>query len=138
MKTRSSWLASAQLERAEGGPEALEALGKLGAEERKDVVERGEPLAEVSLALAQAYALQAARARHELGSAAFARWARAGGAIATERPASREAALAYFRIDPVVLRDAGAAVVEHWLELVAKVSDTSRRLGVLFLESTGA
>ncbi len=134
----SRWFASPHLARAEGGPQALAAFRRLSEAEQHEVLARGDRLAESSLALAQAYALQAPSARARLGREGFALWARLALEIAAERLGSRDAAAAYLRLDPARLAGAGRRLLEHWITLAADVQQVSRKLAVLYVEGSGA
>ena len=134
--TSSRWLGSAHLARAEGGVEALATLRRLPPDHQRDVLAFGDRLAELNLTVAQAYGLQAARARAAMGRREFAAWATLGLEIAGKRLDSREAAVTYFRLEPIHLF-AARHLLERWIDLCAEVQKLSRRLAVSCLESSG-
>ena len=135
--SHSRWLEAAQVARAEGGPEALAILKALSPGEQRDVVGYGERLAERSLAAAQAYALRAPAARRDLPAAAFAAWANLGLEIAGPLLDSREATVAFFRLDPAVIATLDPDDRRLWIDLCAEVQRVSRRLAATCLESSG-
>jgi hypothetical protein len=137
MSSAAQWLRSPHLARAEGGAEALAAFRRLHEAAQREVVRFGDALADSSLALAQAYALQAPHARSRLDRERFASWARLAVDLGAGRLANREAAMAFLKLDPLALASCERQLLERWLELVAEVQAVSRKLAVLFLEGSG-
>jgi nitric oxide reductase NorD protein len=135
---RAEWLRSPHLARAEGGPEALATFRRLPEAEQREVVRFGDVLAETSLALAQAYALRAPRARARMDRDRFALWGKLVVDIASGALANREAAVAFLRLDPVAIASCPRPLLERWLDLAGSVQALSRKLAALFLEGSGA
>ncbi|MGH7898620.1 MAG: hypothetical protein ACREQQ_11750, partial [Candidatus Binatia bacterium] len=123
--------------RAEGGPEALAAFRRLPEAAQRDVLLFGDRLAEASLALAHAYALQAPRARRRLDRDRFVAWAERAIEIGDARLGNRDAAVAYLRLDPATLLGSGEKLLDRWMSLCGEIQAVSRKLTVLFLEGSG-
>src|SRR6266542_933009 len=135
--SRAEWLRSPHLARAEGGPEALATFRRLAEVEQREIVRFGDALAETSLALAQAYALRAPRARARMDRERCPLWGKLAVDIASGTLANREAAAAFLRLDPVAIASCPPALLERWLHLAGAVQDLSRKLATLFLEGSG-
>src|SRR6266542_3444232 len=135
--SRAEWLRSPHLARAEGGPEALATFRRLPEVEQREIVRFGDALAETSLALAQAYALRAPRARARMDRERCPLWGKLAVDIASGTLANREAAAAFLRLDPVATASCPPALLERWLHLAGSVQALSRKLATLFLEGSG-
>ena len=134
---RARWLEAAQVARAEGGEEALALLRALPPPARREVLEAGERVAATSLAAAQAYAVAAPRVRRDLGARAFHAWATLGAEVAGPKLDGREAAVAYFRLDPAGVIGLERRLRRRWIDLCAEVHAVSRRLAASCLEASG-
>jgi nitric oxide reductase NorD protein len=137
MSSAGQWLRSPHLARAEGGADALAAFRRLPEAEQREVVQFGDALAESSLALAHAYALQAPHARSRLDRERFAGWARLALDLGAGKLANRDAAMAFLKLDPLDLASCERSLLGRWLALVSEVQGVSRKLAVLFLEGSG-
>ncbi|HEY2387549.1 MAG TPA: VWA domain-containing protein [Candidatus Binatia bacterium] len=129
-RLRSLWFESRHLD--VGAPQVRTELDALDPGARDEILTIGDRLAAVSLTLAQQYCRRAPAARR-LGVDAFRRWVRLGTALATEEPASRDAAAAYFAAAPEPLAALPEASARHWSGLARRTLAVSRRLGELFV-----
>ncbi|MEO6030088.1 MAG: VWA domain-containing protein [Candidatus Binatia bacterium] len=134
-RIRSLWFESRHLET--GAPELRATLAALPDEARAILLTVGDRLAGLSLTLAQQYCQQAPAA-WALGPSAFARWVVGGERLAGGEHGSRNAAAAYFGLDPAMLTALPADDLETWLTLAGDVLVASRRLGEAFVAATGA
>ncbi|MBI3770648.1 MAG: VWA domain-containing protein [Deltaproteobacteria bacterium] len=133
-RLRSAWFESRHLDA--GAPALRAELQALDPDARAAVLAVGDRLAAVSLTLAQQYCRRAPAA-WRLGGGTFRRWVRHGEALATEEPASREAAAAYFALAPGAIAALPEGELEAWLVLARRALDVSRRLGELFVAGSG-
>jgi hypothetical protein len=101
------------------------------------VVHFGDALAEVSPALALAYALCAPEARARLSHESFVRWAKLAVELANGELANRDAAAAFLRLDPMGVASCRPDFLEHWRDLFTKLQPVSRKLAALFIEGSG-
>lgn len=131
------WLEAAQVARADGGAEAQATLAALPADARRQVLELGRRIAEVSLVAAQAYGVVAPRARRSLGSEAFADWVELGLRLVMGSADHREALLGYFRLDPTDIVGLSPALRERWVEACRTVAVVSRRLAAPCIAGSG-
>jgi hypothetical protein len=104
---------------------------RAGAALPAPLLEAGDRLAAVSLLVAQRYARHALAAWAAFGADGFGPWVALGEALAAAR---REAALAYFAVEPAALGGLGRA--RAWCDLGRRVAEASRRLAATFFERT--
>ena len=114
----------------------LAELEALPFEARETILSTGDRLAEVSMALAQAFCRQAPIAWLVFGAENFGRWAAIGEDLAGHEPASRDGALAYFAIPPDSVRRRGLERAEEWVAVGRDVLRVSRRLGTQFFQAS--
>src|SRR5204862_128571 len=91
-------------------------------------------LGESSTLLALRAYRHAAEAWRRFGPEGTGRWLALGEAVATEEPACREGALAYFAVPPAALGGPDGAAA--WCDLGRAVARVSRRLAATFFERT--
>jgi len=127
---RSLWFESRHLD--VGAPRLRAELDALDPDAREEILAIGDRLAAVSLTLAQQYCRRAPAARR-LGTDAFRRWVELCTALATEEPASRDAAAAYFAAAPEPFATLPEASTRLWSDLARRTLAVSRRLGELFV-----
>src|SRR5581483_7408384 len=114
---RHLWFDSRHLLGDTAGQGLLAALERLGAGPREAILTSGDRLATLSLTLAQIFCRNAPTAWRTFGAKGFARWVRIGERLASEEPASRDGATAYFAVDPKALAQVGLDIVEAWAEI---------------------
>ena len=129
-RLRSLWFESRHLDA--GAPRLRAELDALDPDAREEILAIGDRLAAVSLTLAQQYCRRAPAARR-LGADAFRRWVDLGTALATEEPASRDAAAAYFAAPPEPIATLPETSARLWSGLARRTLAVSRRLGELFV-----
>jgi hypothetical protein len=133
-RLRSVWFESRHLDT--GAPTLRAELAALDAAAHAEVLAVGDRLAAVSLTLAQQYCRRAPAA-WALGRDRFVRWVRCGEALATEEPASRDAAAAFFSLPADAIGTLADGDLEAWLALARRVLGAARRLGELFVAGSG-
>ena len=133
---RHLWFDNRHLLGNAAGQALLFALERLGAKPREAILTTGDRLAAVSLTLAQTFCRHAPTAWRAFGAEEFSRWVRIGERLASEEPASRDGAAAYFAIDPQALAQVGLAIAEEWAEIGRKTLLISRRLGSQYLQTS--
>jgi hypothetical protein len=133
---RRLWFDNRHLLGDEAGQVLLAELSALDARTREEVLSVGDRLAAVSLTLAQTFCRHAPAAWRMFGKTGFARWVRLGEVLASEEPASRDGAVAYFTVHPQVFARLGLDVAEAWITIGRETLQKSRRLGVQFLQTS--
>lgn len=95
-----------------------------------------DALADVSVAVAQRYFLQAPAIITTAGEGEFRRWLEAGAVFLTSEPANREAALEYFSVAAKTVEQGGVDTLVAWAGAAVQVGSVSRRLAAEFLAGT--
>lgn len=133
---RHLWFDNRHLLGDAAGQALCAALEAVGARPRETILATGDRLAALSLTLAQAFCRTAPAAWRAFGAHGFARWVQIGECLASEEPASREGAVAYFAVDPHSLSHLGLDVAEEWMAIGRDMLKVSRRLGTQFLQTS--
>jgi len=132
---RHLWFDNRHLLGDASGQALLAEMEALGPRPRETILAIGDRLAAISLTLAQAFCRNAPAAWQVFGST-FPRWVAVGERLASEEPASRDGAVAYFSLDPHVLFKLGLDVAEAWATIGRETLKVSRRLGSQFLQTS--
>jgi len=135
MAERSLWYDS-QLLRGRAGKLAQDACLGLDATAQASLLAHGDDLADISVAVAQRYFLQAGAVHAACGSAGFAQWFDQGRALLAAEPPNREAALAYFSVNERIIAQIGIAAITAWGDLGVTLTARNRRLAATFLDAT--
>src|SRR5207249_8137615 len=134
-RVRRSWL-SHHLPADPALAEADRRAAALGLAAHATLLAACDRLAEISPLLALRAYRHAAEAWGRFGADGGGSWLALGAAVATQEPACREGALAYFAVPPAALGDLDAAAA--WCALGREVARVSRRLAIAFFERTAA
>ena len=136
MSKARSWLASRHLERTPEGARALASLSALDPTVRARILDYGDLLAEASVSLAHAYftAAVTARAAHS-GDGDL--WQRCAEIIVGDDVTGRNAAAAYFALDPHGLASVSEQARREWCASTARLAVKSQRLAAVFVEALG-
>jgi hypothetical protein len=119
-----------------GGKAARRRCEALGPARHEDILALGDSLANDSIAAAQEFYRSAAAATEAFGGG-FERWVNLGAALAQGEVPLREAAVAFFRVEPERARAVGLDGLERWSLLAREVAGVSRKLAATFCETTG-
>ena len=133
---RNLWFETPHLLDNGRGRALLLELDTLPDSARHNILSAGDDLAEFSLTLAQTFCYNAPTAWKTFGRTQFEKWLDIGKGLVDRDPSSREGAVAYFSIPPVILERVGLAKAEFWVSIGRDVLKTSRRLGSQFLETS--
>ena len=133
---RHLWFDNRHLLGDAAGQALLAELEALGARPRETILATGDRLAALSLSLAQTFCRSAPAAWRAFGAKGFPRWVKIGERLASEEPASRDGATAYFTIAPHLLSSLGLDLAEEWAAIGRDTLKVSGRLGTQFLQTS--
>ncbi|MCS6925520.1 MAG: hypothetical protein NZ578_06420 [Candidatus Binatia bacterium] len=133
---RRLWFDNRHLLGDKAGQALLTELNALDAQAREEVLTAGDRLATLSLTLAQTFCRHAPAAWRTFGKTEFWRWIQIGERLASQEPASRDGATAYFTVHPRVFARLGLDTAEEWIAIGREILQKSRRLGVHFLQTS--
>lgn len=134
---RGVWLGSHLLDEADGAA-AHAAAQALGGATHAQLLAAGDRLAAISAVLAQRFYLRAAAAWTHFGADGFARWLALGESLASDEPACRDGAMAFFALAPAGFGRGGLETAAAWVGLARELAHTSPKLAAIFLRSTAA
>ncbi len=136
MSAARSWVESRHLRESTGGRAALERCDTLEASIREHILLNGDEIAGTSVAVAHSYFVTAV-AVAAADPSSLADWESDGLRLFAAGAGGRDAAQGYYRLDARIAA-CERGLRAQWIEATIDISETSRRLGTQFLETTGA
>ena len=134
MASSRAWIESRHLRDSVEGSRALAVVEQLPEILRNRILAQGDAAAAQSVSLAHAFVIRAADAA-EAGQQVYAVWESLLADITRDPTTSRDAALAFLKLEPAVVAAWDAEIRRTWLETVHALAKSSRRLATAFLEA---